>query len=237
VAGRQGRVERWPIDRLIPYAKNAARQLGIAEIPVMVAAGWTEAQKRALADNQLAITGSGCDPELLRLEGLGLLARRACQPARRDAVSPLRARPVGRRPDTQERAQRGSWRSQGKTGNRGKNGPPPVGGGTPSTLGTAKFETQTPATLLSENLLPIGMPVGMLTVSCNRTAPRSGLLWALHPIRRNANHSTVAGVLQAYRANDLRQAVWKSAVGMASIGGAETFDGIVLSGIVAARLA
>ena len=48
----------------------AARQLGIVEIPVMVAAGWTEAQKRAyvLADNQLAITGSGWDPELLRLE-------------------------------------------------------------------------------------------------------------------------------------------------------------------------
>jgi hypothetical protein len=97
-------VERWSIDRLIPYAKNArthtdaqvaaiaasikewgwttpalvgedggliagharilaARQLGIAEIPVMVAAGWSEAQKRAymLADNQLAITGSGWD--------------------------------------------------------------------------------------------------------------------------------------------------------------------------------
>ena len=48
----------------------AARQLGIAEIPVMVAAGWTEAQKRAyvLADNQLAISGSGWDPDLLRLE-------------------------------------------------------------------------------------------------------------------------------------------------------------------------
>jgi ParB-like chromosome segregation protein Spo0J len=48
----------------------AARQLGIAEIPVMVAAGWTEAQKRAyvLADNQLAITGSGWDPELLQEE-------------------------------------------------------------------------------------------------------------------------------------------------------------------------
>ena len=48
----------------------AARQLGIAEIPVMVAAGWSEAQKRAyvLADNQLAITGSGWDTELLRLE-------------------------------------------------------------------------------------------------------------------------------------------------------------------------
>jgi hypothetical protein len=49
---------------------SPARQLGIAEIPVMVAAGWSEAQKRAyvLADNQLAITGSGWDPELLRLE-------------------------------------------------------------------------------------------------------------------------------------------------------------------------
>jgi hypothetical protein len=48
----------------------AARQLGIVKIPVMVATGWTEAQKRAyvLADNQLAITGSGWDPELLRLE-------------------------------------------------------------------------------------------------------------------------------------------------------------------------
>jgi hypothetical protein len=44
----------------------AARQLGIAEIPVMVAAGWTEAQKRAyvLADNQLVITGSGWDHRL-----------------------------------------------------------------------------------------------------------------------------------------------------------------------------
>jgi hypothetical protein len=51
-------------------AGGLARQLGIAEIPVMVAAGWSKAQKRAyvLADNQLAITGSGWDPELLRLE-------------------------------------------------------------------------------------------------------------------------------------------------------------------------
>jgi hypothetical protein len=62
--------------RNLPSSRNsaarilAARQLGIAEIPVMVAAGWSEAQKRAyvLADNQLAITGSGWDTELLRLE-------------------------------------------------------------------------------------------------------------------------------------------------------------------------
>ena len=39
----------------------AARQPGIAEIPVMVAAGWSEAQKRAyvLADNQLAGSSAG----------------------------------------------------------------------------------------------------------------------------------------------------------------------------------
>jgi hypothetical protein len=49
----------------------AARQLGIAKIPVMVAAGWSEAQKRAyvLADNQLAITGygKGSRPRITRL--------------------------------------------------------------------------------------------------------------------------------------------------------------------------
>jgi ParB-like chromosome segregation protein Spo0J len=92
------KVERRPIDALIPYARNArthseeqvaqiaasirewgwtvpvlvdeaggiiaghgrvmaARKLGLAEVPVMVAAGWSEAQKRAyvLADNKLAL--------------------------------------------------------------------------------------------------------------------------------------------------------------------------------------
>jgi hypothetical protein len=103
-------VERWPIERLIPYAKNsrthsdaqvaqiaasmrewgwtspvladeaggviagharilAARQLGIADVPVMVARGWSDAQKRAyvLADNKLALN-AGWDDELLRFE-------------------------------------------------------------------------------------------------------------------------------------------------------------------------
>jgi DNA modification methylase len=104
------RVERWPVERLVPYARNArthseaqvdqiaasirewgwtnpvlvaedgtiiaghgrvlgARKLGIDTIPVMVAAGWTEAQKRAyaLADNKLALN-AGWDEELLALE-------------------------------------------------------------------------------------------------------------------------------------------------------------------------
>ena len=103
-------VERWPIERLIPYANNArlhseadldklaaairkwgwtmpvlvdeegvllaghvrvgaAAKLGLTSIPVIVARGWSEEEKRAyrLADNQLAARASW-DPELLRNE-------------------------------------------------------------------------------------------------------------------------------------------------------------------------
>jgi hypothetical protein len=47
----------------------AAQKLGISEIPVMVAKGWSEAQKRAyiLADNKLALN-AGWDVDLLRVE-------------------------------------------------------------------------------------------------------------------------------------------------------------------------
>lgn len=47
----------------------AARKLGITDVPVMVAAGWSEAQRRAyvLADNQLA-TNAGWDMDLLKVE-------------------------------------------------------------------------------------------------------------------------------------------------------------------------
>lgn len=51
----------------------AARKLGLSEAPVMVAEGWTEAQKKAyvLADNQLALN-AGWDSDLLSLELKGL---------------------------------------------------------------------------------------------------------------------------------------------------------------------
>jgi len=53
----------------------AAQKLGIADIPVIVARGWSEAQKRAyvLADNQLALN-AGWDENLLRVEISGLQA-------------------------------------------------------------------------------------------------------------------------------------------------------------------
>jgi DNA modification methylase len=51
----------------------AAQKLGIDEIPVMIARGWSDAQKRAyiLADNQLALN-AGWDSDLLKLELLEL---------------------------------------------------------------------------------------------------------------------------------------------------------------------
>jgi ParB-like chromosome segregation protein Spo0J len=104
------KVERWPLGRLVPYARNArthtpeqvdqiaasikewgwtnpvlvaddntliaghgrvlaARKLRIAEVPVMVATGWTDAQKKAyaIADNKLALN-AGWDEALLGLE-------------------------------------------------------------------------------------------------------------------------------------------------------------------------
>ncbi len=103
-------VEQWPIEKLVPYAKNsrthsedqiaqlaasikewgftqailvdeeagiiaghgrvmAARKLGMDQVPVVVAKGWSEAQKRAyvIADNKLALN-AGWDNDLLALE-------------------------------------------------------------------------------------------------------------------------------------------------------------------------
>jgi DNA modification methylase len=103
-------LERWPIDRLVPYARNArthseaqidqiaasirewgwtmpvlagedgtilagharvlaAHRLGLTEVPVIVARGWSQAQKRAyvIADNKLTLN-SGWDEELLQIE-------------------------------------------------------------------------------------------------------------------------------------------------------------------------
>ena len=110
IAWPADKVERRPIETLIPYARNArthsdeqiaqiaasisewgwtipvlvdenggiiaghgrvlaARKLGIEEIPVMVASGWTEAQKRAylIADNRIPMS-AGWDFDALRDE-------------------------------------------------------------------------------------------------------------------------------------------------------------------------
>jgi len=109
-------VQRWAVDKLIPYARNArthsdeqiaqiaasikqwgvtnppliradgviiaghgrvlaARRLGLQELPVLVAEGWTESQIRAyvIADNKLALNAEW-DADLLKLEVTDLMA-------------------------------------------------------------------------------------------------------------------------------------------------------------------
>lgn len=55
-----------------------------------------------------------------------------------------------------------------------------------------------------------GMPGGMLSVSADGGDADSGLLWASHPYRENANQAVVEGVLRVYRAADLTQELWNS---------------------------
>jgi DNA modification methylase len=68
----------WTVPVLVDEASNiiaghcrvlAAQRLGLTEVPVMVARGWSEAQKHAyvIADNKLALN-AGWDEELLRIE-------------------------------------------------------------------------------------------------------------------------------------------------------------------------
>jgi ParB-like chromosome segregation protein Spo0J len=49
---------------------QAAQKLGLDEVPCMVAAGWSEAQKKAyiIADNRLAEAGAGWDMDMLKVE-------------------------------------------------------------------------------------------------------------------------------------------------------------------------
>src|SRR5205807_7043229 len=54
------------------------------------------------------------------------------------------------------------------------------------------------------------MPGGMLAISCNGKKPRTAIVWALHPTAGDANVQTVAGTLQAFKADDLRHAIWTS---------------------------
>ena len=56
--------------RLLAAEKLRAAGRKIEEVPVIIAVGWSEAQKRAyvLADNQLAIAGSGWDEDKLKFE-------------------------------------------------------------------------------------------------------------------------------------------------------------------------
>ncbi|PSJ29145.1 pyrrolo-quinoline quinone [Streptosporangium nondiastaticum] len=55
-----------------------------------------------------------------------------------------------------------------------------------------------------------GMPGGMLSLSAHHTDPATGLLWASHPYRDDANQAVVEGILRCYQADDLTRELWNS---------------------------
>ncbi|MEV4442037.1 hypothetical protein AB0K09_24115 [Streptomyces sp. NPDC049577] len=55
-----------------------------------------------------------------------------------------------------------------------------------------------------------GMPGGFLSLSADGADPASGLLWASHPYKDDANQAVVQGVLRVYEARDLTREVWNS---------------------------
>jgi hypothetical protein len=75
---------------------------------------------------------------------------------------------------------------------------------------TSKFETQLSPNLISAVAVPVGMPGAMLTASGDGANAASCIVWASHPDDADANAGTVAGVLQAFAADDLRQPLWRS---------------------------
>ncbi len=58
--------------------------------------------------------------------------------------------------------------------------------------------------------LPYGMPGGFLALSADQSKPRSGIVWASHPLDANANWKTVPGELQAFDAADPTKEIWDS---------------------------
>ncbi|MEU4301832.1 hypothetical protein [Kitasatospora aureofaciens] len=57
---------------------------------------------------------------------------------------------------------------------------------------------------------PFIMPGGFLSVSANGSDPDSGLLWASHVLKDDANHAVVEGVFRVYLASDLTKELWNS---------------------------
>ncbi|HEY5957767.1 MAG TPA: PA14 domain-containing protein, partial [Polyangiaceae bacterium] len=69
------------------------------------------------------------------------------------------------------------------------------------------FDT-TPTT--SNMRVPDGMPGGMLSISANAGIAGSGVVWASHPTRGDANHATRQGTLRAFDAEDVSRELWNS---------------------------
>ena len=55
------------------------------------------------------------------------------------------------------------------------------------------------------------MPGAMLSISANASQAGTGIVWATHPLRDNANQQVVAGIVRALDASNLSRELWNSA--------------------------
>lgn len=62
----------------------------------------------------------------------------------------------------------------------------------------------------SPTAAPGGQPGGLLAVSANGTNAGSGILWAVHQLNGDANHSILPGILHAYDAQNVSRELWNS---------------------------
>ena len=58
--------------------------------------------------------------------------------------------------------------------------------------------------------VPKGRPGAMLSLSSNGSAAGTGIVWASHPFKGDANHRTVPGILRAFDASDVSIELWNS---------------------------
>jgi hypothetical protein len=54
------------------------------------------------------------------------------------------------------------------------------------------------------------MPGAMLSISANGSTPGSGILWASHPTKLDANQAVVPGIVRAFDASNLQHELWNS---------------------------
>jgi len=73
-----------------------------------------------------------------------------------------------------------------------------------STFNTVPVDTSTMTTPA------LSMPGAILSLSANGSAPGTGILWASHPTRDDANHAMVDGILRAFDASNLQNELWNS---------------------------
>ena len=68
----------------------------------------------------------------------------------------------------------------------------------------------TTPTSTSPDSVPDGMPGGFMTISADGSKKGTGIVWASRPFLEDANRQTVAGIFEAYDAEDVSKLLWSS---------------------------